>query len=53
LSTGRRGHTPPMTDQPLDDREDAPEQPDDLQEAQEDTGYGADEAARDESLDDE
>jgi hypothetical protein len=42
-----------MTDQPLDDREDAPEEPDDLQEAQEDKGYGADEAERDESFEDE
>jgi hypothetical protein len=42
-----------MTDQPLGDREDAPEQPEDLQEAQQETGYGADEPERDESLDDE
>jgi hypothetical protein len=42
-----------MTDQPLEDREDAPESPDDLQEEQEDKGYGADEGEREESLPDE
>jgi hypothetical protein len=42
-----------MTDQPLEDREDAPEQADDIQEAQEDAGYGADEGEREESLPDE
>ena len=39
-----------MTDQPLDDRDDAPEQAEDLQEEQEDKGYGADEGEREESL---
>jgi hypothetical protein len=42
-----------MTDQPLEDREDAPEQPDELQEEQEDAGYGADEPQREQSLPDE
>jgi hypothetical protein len=42
-----------VTDQPLQDREDAPEEPDDLQEGQEDVGYGADEGEREESLPDE
>lgn len=39
-----------MTDQPIDDREDAPGQLDDLQEAQEDTDSGADEGESEESL---
>jgi hypothetical protein len=42
-----------MTDQPLDDRDDAPDHHEDIQEAQEGTGYGADETERDESFDDE
>jgi hypothetical protein len=42
-----------MTDQPFEEREDAPEQPEDLQESQEDVGYGSDEGEREESLPDE
>jgi hypothetical protein len=42
-----------MTDQPLEDREDAPGQSDDLQEEQQETGYGADEGEREESLPEE
>jgi hypothetical protein len=42
-----------MTDQPLEDRDDAPEQPDELQKEQQDTGYGADEGEREESLPEE
>jgi hypothetical protein len=43
-----------MTDQPLDDREDAEAEPrDDLLEAQEGKGYGADEREREESPPDE
>jgi hypothetical protein len=42
-----------MTDTPLDDREDAPAPPDDLQEEQQEAGYGADEGEREESLPDE
>jgi hypothetical protein len=42
-----------MTDQPLEDRDDAPERADDLQAEQEDAGYGADEGEREESLPEE
>jgi hypothetical protein len=42
-----------MTDQPLEDRDDTPEQPDELQEEQEGAGYGADEPEREQSLPDE
>jgi hypothetical protein len=42
-----------MTDQPLEDREDAPGQSDDLQEAEEDTGYDADEGELEETLTEE
>jgi hypothetical protein len=42
-----------MTDQPIEDREDAPERPEDSTEAQEDTGYGTDEGEGEQSQSDE
>ena len=42
-----------MTDQPIEDRDDAPEQADELQEEQQDLGDGADEGERKETVPEE
>lgn len=42
-----------MTDQPIEDRDDAPEQADELREEQQDLGDGADEGEREETVSEE
>lgn len=42
-----------MTDQPIEDRDDAPEQADELQEEQQDLGDGRDEGEREETVSEE